>query len=167
MHEASRSFAGDGPSVGAARRFAAEMAEQWQLEELGWPVVQVISELASNAVIHARTDFTVRLSFDGGLFTVEVLDSSPRRAHARAYGADATTGRGLRMVEQLSRSWGVSTSGAGKAVWAVIDATAVIDLDSDQVLDGFLDGDDDEALQAAGLPGHPDDGSPANARLAA
>jgi hypothetical protein len=39
---------------------------------------------------------------------------------ARQYSSTATTGRGLRIVESLSTSWGVLPAADGKTVWALL-----------------------------------------------
>ncbi|HVV77385.1 MAG TPA: ATP-binding protein [Mycobacteriales bacterium] len=143
MQEVAQAFPAEGRSVAAARRFASESAERWELGELCWPLVQIVSELASNAVIHAGTEFTVRLTLESGLPRVEVWDGSARRAQPRDYGLDATTGRGLRLVEMLSRDWGVSARKGGKAVWAIVDG-AESDDDAEAVLELFLGADQDE-----------------------
>ena len=138
----SRSFSASAENVAAARRFVSEVAERWKLGDLAWPLVQIVSELASNAVIHAGTTFTVRLIRDREATRIEVLDASVRRARSRDYGVDATTGRGLHLVESLSREWGVSKADEGKVVWAVVDGAALDDGDPEAFLEAFLDGDD-------------------------
>jgi anti-sigma regulatory factor (Ser/Thr protein kinase) len=149
VQEAAQAFPVGGSSVAAARKFATEVAERWELGNLCWPLVQIVSELASNAVIHARTDFTVRLTLLGKAAKVEVLDRSSGRAQVRSYGQDATTGRGLRLVAMLSSEWGEYTSQQGKAVWAVVRASASTE-DLDSFADAFLDdGLDDLPAEAA------------------
>lgn len=144
MLEATCDFSGDPENVRAARQFVSGVAEEWALGDLAWPLVQIVSELASNAVIHAGTGFTVRLSHDGDDTRIEVLDGSIRRAQSRRYELDATTGRGLRLVENLSREWGAMGSAKGKVVWAVVGSSA-LDVESEALADLLLDvfGDDD------------------------
>lgn len=78
----------------------------------------VVTELATNAVLHARTDFTVSITIDRSQLRVSVTDGSPAQARLRRHGdPDATTGRGLHMVAGLSTAWGVSPDGAGKTTW--------------------------------------------------
>ncbi|HVT22343.1 MAG TPA: ATP-binding protein [Mycobacteriales bacterium] len=138
MKKATRDFSGEPENVRAARRFVSEVAEKWKLGELAWPLVQIVSELASNAVIHAGTDFTVSLVRDGKTTRIEVVDHSARRAQSRGYDLDASTGRGLRLVETLSREWGVSKKGKSKAVWAVVDSTAFVDTEPEALPELFL-----------------------------
>ena len=81
----------------------------------------VISELVTNAVLHARTEIgvVVELLADGGV-RLEVSDDSsvlPRRRH---YSEGSSTGRGLILVEALTAEWGVDpkADSEGKTVWA-------------------------------------------------
>jgi anti-sigma regulatory factor (Ser/Thr protein kinase) len=142
MREATRTFSADAENVRAARRFVSETAEKWKLGELAWPLVQIASELASNAVIHAGTDFTVTLIRDKATTRIEVVDHSARRAQSRNYDLDATTGRGLRLVETLSCEWGVSKKGKDKTVWAVVDTAAFLDAEPEALADLFAAGDE-------------------------
>jgi anti-sigma regulatory factor (Ser/Thr protein kinase) len=145
VQESECDFSGDPESVRAARRFVSETAEQWGLGDAAWPLVQIVSELASNAVIHAGTGFMVRLVHDGDTTRIEVLDGSIRKAQSRRYALEATTGRGLRLVENLSREWGASGSAKGKTVWAIVDSSPV-DSDAEGLVDAFLDFSLDEPV---------------------
>ena len=49
-------------SVGAARRFLVDSLERWGLPHLEWDAVQVLSELATNAVVHAGTPVRLTVS---------------------------------------------------------------------------------------------------------
>jgi len=48
---------------------------------------------------------------------VEVHDQSSQRPRMRRHSTEASTGRGLQLLESLSASWGVTPNPAGKAVW--------------------------------------------------
>lgn len=108
-------------SVPAARRFVRETLTAWQLGTLVEQAALVVSELATNAVLHARSELVVRLATDGsGGLRVEVLDGSANVPHPRSYGEASTTGRGLGIVRDLARAWGVDEQPGrdGKVVWA-------------------------------------------------
>ncbi len=76
-----------------------------------------VSELVTNAVVHAGTEIDVAvLVYDGGA-RVEVLDRSSHLPVPRHYSSLASTGRGLLMVDQLCTRWGVSTRAESKTVW--------------------------------------------------
>lgn len=114
------------------------------------------SELATNAVLHARTPFTVEVSRDGLTARICVLDLSPARPRIRDYGTEATTGRGMRLVASIAADWGVEPQGRGKTVWFALpvagSAAPVLawedgDIDVDALLAGF--GDEDSGPPAA------------------
>ncbi|MEU0003356.1 SpoIIE family protein phosphatase [Streptomyces sp. NPDC006314] len=84
----------------------------------------VVSELVTNAVVHAGTGLEVdwRLE-ETGAFVVEVCDRHPSRAPRDPVGGDAPYetaeyGRGLRLVATLAESWGVTYRTGAKTVWA-------------------------------------------------
>jgi anti-sigma regulatory factor (Ser/Thr protein kinase) len=88
----------------------------------------VVSELATNAVRHARTPFRLRLVPLDGEVLVRVDDENPAghfvpadpaTAAASSYDVD---GRGLALVAALARTWGVRHEEHGTCVWAVVSA---------------------------------------------
>ncbi len=79
----------------------------------------VVSELASNAVHHARTPFTVSIDRhpDGGV-AVEVHDDSADVPVTRPLEPHAARGRGLQIIEAFASAWGTTLDAAGgKTVW--------------------------------------------------
>jgi anti-sigma regulatory factor (Ser/Thr protein kinase) len=105
-------------SVGRARRFCSATLQGWGVAtEVIETCVLLVSELATNAVLHARTPFTVTIE-SRRVLRVEVHDDDPRLPHARDYGPEASSGRGLHLVEALAQSSGTVThSAGGKSVW--------------------------------------------------
>ena len=89
-----------------------------------WTAVQLTSELATNVVDHAHTDFAVLIGRHGDRVRVEVSDGARIMAASVEAEADndAEHGRGLRLLEALSIVWGVSTRRGGKAVYFEVDA---------------------------------------------
>jgi anti-sigma regulatory factor (Ser/Thr protein kinase) len=75
------------------------------------------NELACNAVLHARTDFTVRVTVERSRVRIEVTDENTRPPQPYAAPVDATSGRGLSLVEAMGLSWGVTGRTGGKTVW--------------------------------------------------
>ena len=104
-------------SARSARRFVAEMLEAWTLASLSDLATLLVSELMSNVVLHAGTDAVVRLYRLSARVRVEVSDRSPRLPVRKRYSEDATTGRGLDLVDTLSAAWGVEPTSGGKVVW--------------------------------------------------
>lgn len=82
-------------------------------------VLLLVSEVVTNAVRHAATPFELTIAVDGSQVTVAVVDHD--RAHppkVRDPGPEDTSGRGLRIVEELATSWGTEpVANDAKRVW--------------------------------------------------
>lgn len=112
----SRSFAPDASEVSAARHFVAAVLESWGLEFEDLPLL--VSELATNAVLHARSDFEVSVEKVPGHLRVEVFDQNTRLPSFAVAPPDAYSGRGLLLLRELASAWGVeSHSDVGKTIW--------------------------------------------------
>ncbi|MGX5182525.1 SpoIIE family protein phosphatase [Streptomyces avermitilis] len=151
---------------GAARRFVREALADWA--ELGLPgaaplpgrlsddAVVVVSELVTNAVVHAGTDVDLVCRIDeseeepAGL-VVEVSDRHPSRAvrdeaAGHPYGAAVVErpygtpeyGRGLRLVSALSEAWGITYRTGAKTVWARLPVDGALPVDRAPAGDGVL-----------------------------
>ncbi|RZB13475.1 protein phosphatase [Streptomyces sp. F001] len=139
---------------GAARGLLRVAFQQWAglglpgvdrlTDRLAHDAMVVVSELVTNAVVHAGTDVELVccLQPESGAVVVEVCDHHPSRAprdgeSEAAYEA-AEYGRGLRLVAALSEAWGVTYRRGAKTVWARVSAEGSSDAD---------------ALERAGFPG--------------
>lgn len=107
-------------SAPAARLFvlSAVMTAQDDAEE---KLATLVSELATNAILHARTPFKVKVRQDDATIRVSVSDQSPATPVRKSFGPKQPTGRGLLIVESFADRWGVSPSRDGKTVWFEID----------------------------------------------
>lgn len=114
-----RRFSARPSSVAKARRFATQDIED---TELAVRIATVVSELATNAIRHAKSAFVLEVRSHDGHVRVAITDVSadPPRPSVRAKGDP--TGRGLMIVEAMSDRWGFHPDGVGKVVWAEIDA---------------------------------------------
>jgi len=74
------------------------------------------AELATNAVIHAESSFTLRWQRQPSSIRIEVVNDAPEMI-AKLVAASGEHGRGLSIVDQLSCAWGVETSPESKVVW--------------------------------------------------
>ncbi|MFE7898872.1 ATP-binding protein [Streptomyces sp. NPDC057424] len=106
------------------RLLATEHLRSWGLP-LG-PAEQTVAELATNAATHGRVpgrDFRLTLYVVGGTLRIEVTDTrGDRLPHPTRPAPDATTGRGLPVVDTLSDRWGVTPGPhPRKTVWAEVD----------------------------------------------
>lgn len=81
------------------------------------------SELATNCVLHAHTDFELTVHAQGEI-RVEVRDSGRGRPTVLSPSPRDPSGRGLRIVEAMSDTWGVTPATGGKAVWFTLSAAA-------------------------------------------
>jgi anti-sigma regulatory factor (Ser/Thr protein kinase) len=112
-------------SASQARTFVRQHLDEHHLAHLSDDVALVVTELATNAMRHARTAFTVHLHADDQTLLLEVEDGShswPVRT-AAVHGCDPhgldTHGRGLTIVDHLCRGWGTNPlPSGGKSVWA-------------------------------------------------
>jgi two-component sensor histidine kinase len=106
-------------SASQARDFVTHHLVDHRLLYLVDPVRLVASELATNALVHAQTAFSVTLSASDQTVLLTVEDNSLALPTRRAAHAMGPSGRGLAIVAIVSHDWGVSDDGAGaKAVWA-------------------------------------------------
>jgi anti-sigma regulatory factor (Ser/Thr protein kinase) len=117
-------------SVAVARRqLMADLDAAGVLQAAVGDAVLVVSELLSNAIRHARplpgASVQVAWAVDDGAVEVAVSDGgSPTRPYPAYASVSALGGRGLDIVEYLSRTWGVRTDPDGLTVWAVLPAPA-------------------------------------------
>ena len=115
-------------SVGVARRrLTAELSAAGVFGQAVGDAVLVISELLSNSIRHAwplpGEQLQVTWLVDQGCVEVTVSDGGSATRPRQAFpAASSTGGRGLRVVEHLSRDWGVRSDDAGQTVWAVLPA---------------------------------------------
>jgi anti-sigma regulatory factor (Ser/Thr protein kinase) len=83
----------------------------------------VVSELVTNAAIHAGTQFRVVVRWDGERVMIEVFDGGGGVPVVLAE-PPSVGGRGLFLVERLTSAWGFDPSATGKRVWARTDVVA-------------------------------------------
>lgn len=140
---AEQAFAPDVATIAVARRWVEDTLTVWGCDDLSWTAMLLVTELSTNAVLHAATAYRVTLDRrrDGSV-RIGVSDGSPRKPRAREYGVDATTGRGLGLVGSLASAWGTSSLPDGKTVWADIHPESPAGLDVEPDLDAFLLDDD-------------------------
>jgi hypothetical protein len=109
-------------SAREGRRFIVRALTDWRCEALIDAAALLASEVITNALMHARTPFTVAIwRTDVGLVQIEVSDGSPLVPRRRLATADATTGRGLGLIAELATSWSVRPTEGGKTVAFTLD----------------------------------------------
>ncbi len=110
-------MAADPRCVGEARRLTLQTLDSWGLPALRETASLLVSELMTNALLHARSGVDVVLHADPALFRVDVCDHSPLPPRVRHFSADAGTGRGVRLLDTMATEWGVVPMDGGKCVW--------------------------------------------------
>lgn len=121
-----------GPSargVAEARRYAVDVAARLGADDDTRETVRtLVSELVTNALLHAGTDVVVRVDDARAALRVSVTDGSPAQPLQRRLGPGSTTGRGLRLLRALSTDSGTERSDAigagGKTVWFTVSKRA-------------------------------------------
>jgi anti-sigma regulatory factor (Ser/Thr protein kinase) len=83
----------------------------------------VLNEMTSNAVRHARTDFTVSAVVTSGTLRLEVFDRDTRPPSLLGLDQESTSGRGLHLIAAIAADWGWRSAEdadgvSGKLVWA-------------------------------------------------
>ncbi len=130
-----------GPLPGAipsARLHARLVVREWGLARLADPVELIVSELVTNALraspggggyplIGVPQPIGLRLGSDQRQVLVEAWDGSPAPPAMGPTSEESETGRGLLMVQAMSRRWGYYYPAVGtlppaavKVVWALI-----------------------------------------------
>ncbi|MGC9382720.1 SpoIIE family protein phosphatase [Streptomyces sp. MH13] len=113
----SRRFAQAPVSVASARRFVRAALDD-VASDLVDTAELLVSELVTNAVLHARSEAEVAVARHEGRVRVRVGDRRPSRAPVPQYCSPYTgTGQGLALVEQLASRYGVDTGDECKTVW--------------------------------------------------
>ncbi len=113
--EVERAFEPDGPNAGAARQFVADAVTAIGMSPD--EALLLASELVSNVLLHARTDFVVRMAVTEEAIRVAVIDHNTRIPTRVEAPVDATSGRGLSIIDAVAQRWGVETHPGGKTVW--------------------------------------------------
>ncbi len=113
------------PDTGKARRWAQSVLPRLDEDDLV-DVLLVITELVANVYDHAQFPARLKLrrSAEPCLVNIVAEDASPASPQLQSSAIDSVRGRGLIIVDQLSRPWGVARRAVGKCVWAVVPCPA-------------------------------------------
>jgi anti-sigma regulatory factor (Ser/Thr protein kinase) len=111
-----RRFVADRDELVHVREFVREAIDQRAVEATFADFVA--TEFATNAIIHAQSDFVVRVGFTPSLLRIEVADDSDSPPMV---GRHQPAIHGLEMVDRLVPDWGYAANeGGGKTVWAEV-----------------------------------------------
>jgi anti-sigma regulatory factor (Ser/Thr protein kinase) len=109
----SQSFSAEAETVREARDFVREHLVDTQVDIDS--AVLLTSELATNAVVHAQSDYNVTIRRSTGAIRVELRNDEP--AMLPVLSAPTDGGRGLHLVERMSSRWGTESDADHKLVW--------------------------------------------------
>jgi anti-sigma regulatory factor (Ser/Thr protein kinase) len=111
-------------SVSAARQFVTDCLVEAGATSVIDEARLLISELATNAIVHAATDFSVSVHISAGRVYVEVRDGDPTAIviEPDLVRLDEPGGHGLRIVGRLAGEWGTRVEEHGKVVWFSVEA---------------------------------------------
>lgn len=114
----SRAFPASLEAVSAARHFVTQTLQDRGAGRLVADAAQVVTEFAANAVLHARSAFTVTLTEQPGAVRITVRDHTALPALGAVQAFPAEPLHGLGAVAAMAARWGASPAGEGKDVWA-------------------------------------------------
>lgn len=120
MTVAVTTLPGQDRSPTTARRLVQEALTEAGLEVMLDDALLLVTELVTNAVIHAGTDVELSIDIGPGRARIEVLDRGPGAVPTPdRTPADATRegGRGMFLLDALAREWGTRHFPGGKSVW--------------------------------------------------
>ncbi|WP_208857856.1 ATP-binding protein [Streptomyces flavidovirens] len=116
--------------VGRCRDFSREALADWQWipaageeeQAVVDDVLLLVSEVVTNACLHAGGPREFVLNCTAARLRIEVTDGSPVHPSPRPSGVAAPGGHGLTVLRRLARSWGSLPRGSGKTVWVEVAA---------------------------------------------
>ena len=121
--EVSAEFSAHRDAPRAARHFVTDALVRWgHAGDLVEDAKLLVNELATNAVVHAHSPFSVVARAEHSRVRVSVRDGSPVTPTLCDEGPGAASGRGIRLVAALSADWGVDVTADGKTVWAELQS---------------------------------------------
>ena len=108
----------DPPSVGDARRALDDYSRSRDVpDDLAQSGVLAISELVTNAVLHAHTPILVLADYDRGTLTLAVQDGEATLPMLLPADPEREGGRGVAIIDHLGGTWGIQRTVLGKMVW--------------------------------------------------
>jgi len=120
VHSEVAQFDPDVSTVPLAREFVRRWVQEAGAAHLVDEASLIVTELATNAVLHAASPYEVRLSQAEGVIRIEVSDGDAGTPEPQPFSAEAESGRGMVLVSALSASWGVEDRPRGKVTWAEV-----------------------------------------------
>lgn len=105
-------------SAAVARQFVEDVVRDTAVD--AFDAALLTSELVSNAIVHAHTEFEVLVCFEpSGAVRVSVIDHAPELLLV-ANGSRANAGWGLKIIDAVASAWGFERRPASKLVWFLL-----------------------------------------------
>src|SRR3954471_19808581 len=119
MTAAAMSLAPDPSAAQQARRFVSAALQDSASAEAREVAELLVSELVTNAVVHAASPVEVEIDHDDTGVLVRVRDADTGPLVMRAGGGSELDegGRGFLLVDRLAEAWGTEHRGGRKTVW--------------------------------------------------
>jgi anti-sigma regulatory factor (Ser/Thr protein kinase) len=100
-----------------ARRWVRDRLVGLGREDLEGSAQLLVTEVVTNALLHAGTPIRVVLRMEGDGVQVEVTDGSTTEPVRRHHSSLATIGRGVALLDDVAQAWGWTVTSEGKTVW--------------------------------------------------
>ncbi|GAA5032505.1 ATP-binding protein [Streptomyces siamensis] len=124
-HQALLTLPAQEAHVSAARHFAADLLETWNVPASERDsAVLIVDELAANAAQYGRERMTLLLVLDHGTLHIVVTDSGMAVERRRPDIAPDEHGRGTTIVQYLAQSTEVHQTRSGREVRACLRCSA-------------------------------------------
>jgi anti-sigma regulatory factor (Ser/Thr protein kinase) len=103
-----------------ARRWVRDRLLGLGREDVQGSAQLLVTEVVTNALLHAGTAIRVTLRLEGDCVRVEVADGSTSEPVRRRHSSLATIGRGVALLDDLAEDWGWTVTTNGKIVWFLV-----------------------------------------------
>jgi anti-sigma regulatory factor (Ser/Thr protein kinase) len=120
----SATFPASPASARAARSFLRDALPGEAEADLTDVILLLVTELVTNAVIHARTSVHIQVALRGEVVRVDVQDEAPEPPVRQPASPEALNGRGLLLLDKLADRWGFEPRPSGKTVWFEVSGIA-------------------------------------------
>jgi CheY-like chemotaxis protein len=123
----------DVSDVGLARRFLIAHCERWGCEDVLEGGQLVVSELVTNALLHAGSRCELGIAFRSGSLRIEIRDRGSGGPEVRAADSESEHGRGLLLVSAMTSAWGTEPlEPGGKVVWAELRSRSQFEVSAEE-----------------------------------